>query len=106
MNEKLGEVYIRREIFQGDSLSPLFFVLSMVPLTWLLKKAKAGYEWRNKGFKLNYFLFMDDLKLFPKTKNQIDSLLQIVHIFSEDIMQFGVWSTCHGEKKSDKNRWY
>ena len=34
---------------------------------------------------------MDDLKLFAKGKNQIDSLVQIVHVFSEDIgMQFGI----------------
>ena len=34
---------------------------------------------------------MDDLKLFAKSKNQIDSLVQTVHIFSEDIgMQFGM----------------
>ena len=63
----------------------------MVPLTWLLRRAKAGYEWGNKGFKLNHLLFMDDLKLFAKSKNQIDSLVQTVHIFSEDIgMQFGI----------------
>ena len=87
----LGEVDIRRGIFQGDSLSPLLFVLCMVPLTWLLRRAKAGYEWGNKGFKLNHLLFMDDLKLFDKSKNQIDSLVQTVHIFSEDIgMQFGI----------------
>ena len=34
----LGEVDIRRGIFQGDSLSPLLFVLCMVPLTWLLRR--------------------------------------------------------------------
>ena len=34
---------------------------------------------------------MDDLKLFAISKNQIDSLVQTVHIFSEDIgMQFGI----------------
>ena len=34
---------------------------------------------------------MDDLKLFTKSKNQIDSLVETVHIFSEDIrMQFGI----------------
>ena len=34
---------------------------------------------------------MDDLKLFAKSKNQIDSLAQTVYIFSEDIgMQFGI----------------
>ena len=34
---------------------------------------------------------MNDLELFVKSKNQIDSLVQTVHIFSEDIgMQFGI----------------
>ena len=67
------------------------FVLCIVPLTWLLGRAKAGYEWDNKGFKLNHLLFMDDLKLFAKRKNQIDLLVQTVHIFSEGIgMQFGI----------------
>ena len=61
----------------------------MVPLTWFLRKANAGYKEGNKGFKLNHLFFMDDLKTFSKSKNQIDSLWQTVHIFSEDIgMQF------------------
>ena len=34
---------------------------------------------------------MDDLKLFAKSKNQIDSVVQTVHIFSVGIgMQFGI----------------
>ena len=93
--EKLGEVDIRRRIFQGDSLSPLLFVLCMVPLTWLLRIAKAGYEWNKKGLKLNHLLFMHDLKLFTKSKNQVDSLERTVHIFMKDMyedigMQFGI----------------
>ena len=87
----LGEVDIRRGIFQGDSLSPLLFVLCMVPLTWLLRRTKAGYECNNKEFNLNHLLFMDDLMFFAKSKNQIDSLVQTVHIFG---------STYHGERKS------
>ena len=90
--EKLRAVDIRRGIFQGRSLSlsPLF-VLCMIPLTWLSRRAKTGYEWGNKVFKLNHFLFMYGLKLFAKSKNQIDSLVHTVHIFSEHIgMQFGI----------------
>ena len=88
--EKLGEVDIRKGIFQGDNLSPLLFVLCMVPLTWFLRRAKAGHEWGIKRFKLNH-LFIDDLKLFAKSKNEIDAQVQIVHIFSEDTgMQIGI----------------
>ena len=30
-------------------------------------------------------MFMNDLKLIVKSKNQIDSLVQTVHMFSKDI---------------------
>ena len=39
--EYLGEVNVKRGIFQGDSLSPLLFVLSMAPLSLILKKVNA-----------------------------------------------------------------
>ena len=37
-NERLGKVEIKRGIFQGDSLSPLLFVLTLIPLSLILKK--------------------------------------------------------------------
>ena len=46
--EDLEEVDVKRRIFQGDSLSPLLFVLSMVPLSLILRKVNANYEWRKK----------------------------------------------------------
>ena len=52
----LGEVDIRRGIFEFNSLSPLLFVLCMVPVTWLLKRAETVYGWGNKGFKMNHLL--------------------------------------------------
>ena len=89
--ESLGDVHIQRGIFQGDSLSPLLFVLCIIPLTLTLRKVAAFYEWGNKEFRINHLLFMDDLKLFAKNQDQIDSLVQTVHLFSEDIgMQFGL----------------
>ena len=72
--QQLGVVNIKRGIFQGDSLSPLLFVLCMVPLSLVLRRSKAGYEWGGGGgreFKINHLLFMDDLKLFEKSYEQI-----------------------------------
>ena len=43
-NSELGEVDINPGIFQGDPLSPLLFVLALIPLSLILRKAKAGYE--------------------------------------------------------------
>ena len=41
-NSELGEVEIKRDIFQGDSLSPLVFVLALIPLSLIFRKAKAA----------------------------------------------------------------
>jgi len=70
--EHLGDVEVKRGIFQGDSLSPLLFVLSMFPLSLILRKVNASYDWGGKEYKLNHLLFMDDLKLFGKSEFQID----------------------------------
>ena len=47
--EDLGEVNVKRGIFQGDSLSPLLFVLSMVSLSLILKKVNACYKMGKEG---------------------------------------------------------
>ena len=53
---------MKGSIFQGDSLSPLLFVLSMVPSSLILRKVNTSYEWENKEYKLNHLLFMDDFE--------------------------------------------
>ena len=58
---------------------------------FLLRKVKASCEWGRKESKLNHLLFVDDLKLFGKSDDQIDSLVQTVFTFSEDIgMELGL----------------
>ena len=57
-----------RGIFQGDSLYHCFLCC-----TWI-----------------NHLLFIDDLKLFGKSYEQIDSLVQTVHTFTMDIVQVQV----------------
>ena len=89
--EVLGDVRIKRGIFQGDSLSPLLFVICMIPLTMVLRGMKAGYEMKDGGGKVNHLLFMDDLKLFGKNTSQIESLVDTVQSVSSDIgMEFGL----------------
>ena len=40
---------------------------------------------------VNHLLLMDDLKLYGATKDQLDSLVQVVRVFSQDItMSFGL----------------
>ena len=41
---ELGELEIKRGIFQGYSLSALVFALALIPLTLILRKVKVAYE--------------------------------------------------------------
>ena len=85
--EILGTVNIRRGIFQGDSLSPLLFVICMISLTKIIRKVKMGYTL--DGIKINHLFFMADLKLFGKNENEFDSPASTVNRISQDIgMQF------------------
>ena len=59
-SEDLGEVDVKRGIFQGESFRE--FVLSMVPLSLILRKVNASYEWGKKEYKLNHVLFIDDFQ--------------------------------------------
>ena len=88
--QKLVDVDIRRGIFQGDSLSPLLFVVALIPLSVLLRSAAHGYKFRN-GKKVNHILFMDDLKLYGKSKDELEALVNTVRIFTDDVrMKFGL----------------
>ena len=84
-NWELGEVDIKQSIFQGDSLSPLVFVLALIPLSLILSKVKAAYEFSGNKDKINHLLFMDDLKLYSWNEKKLDLLVQTIHTFSKDI---------------------
>ena len=75
-----GEVCIKRGIFQGDSLSPLLFILALILL--VLRKVKAGYNLGNGLPTITHLLFMDDLKLYGKSENWVDThvLIQSVRV--------------------------
>ena len=63
----------------------------MIPLTLLLRKVKLGYVLRNDQMRISHLLFMDDLKLYGKNEREIESLVQTVRIYSEDIaVEFGI----------------
>ena len=90
-SEDLGEFNVKMGIFQGVSLLPLLFVLSMVPLSLIIKNVNSCYKWGKREYKLNHLLFTDDLKLYTKSEEQTNPLMRTVHVFSNDIgMEFGI----------------
>ena len=67
------------------------FVLALIPLCLILRKAKAAYEFSESKEKINHLLFIDDLKLYSRSEKGLDSLVYKVCGSSEDIgMEFGI----------------
>ena len=103
----LRSVPIRRGIFQGDSFSPLLFVIALLPLTDILKKTAMGYQLEKNGAKVNHLFVMDDLKLYGKKDKEIDSLIKTVWQCSEDKkMEFGILKCAVVSlQRGKKTRW-
>ena len=75
----------------------------------ILRKAKVAHEFSESEEKIDHLLFMDDLKLYSQSEKGLDSLVQTVRVFSEDVgIQFGI-EVCYvsnGERKDCEVSWY
>lgn len=83
-------IKIKRGIYQGDSLSPILFVIAMAPLSKLLNK-EQGYKMVDSPHNISHLIYMDDLKLIAPSQNKLQTMLKIVQSYSNDIcMNFGL----------------
>ena len=69
-----GPISIKRGIFQGDSLSPLLFTMSLNPLSQEIQKTGYGYQ-LDKQTKINHLFYVDDLKLYGTSDIQLNGLI-------------------------------
>ena len=89
--KSLAEVKIRRGIFQRHALSPLLFELEMMLLNHILRKCTAGYKLSKSQEKIYHLMYMDDIELFAKNGKELETLIQTVRIYSQDIgREFGI----------------
>ena len=87
----IPEIKIQRGIFQRDALSPLLFLIAMMPLNHILRKCVAGYTLSRSQEKINHLMYMDDIKLFAKNEKELETLIHAIRIYSQDIgMEFGI----------------
>ena len=90
-SRSLVEAKFQRGIFQGDALSPLFFIIAMMPLNHVLRKSTAGYKLSKSREKVNHLMYIYDIKLFSKNEKELETLIHAVVICSQDIgMEFGI----------------
>ncbi|XP_030765588.1 uncharacterized protein LOC115889668 [Sitophilus oryzae] len=87
-------ISVQRGIFQGDSLSPLWFCLALNPLSSILNKTGYGFHIKydkTQHHVISHLMYMDDIKLFAGNEKQLQHLLEITKTFSKDIqMSFGL----------------
>jgi hypothetical protein len=65
------DIKIQCGIFQGDSMSPMPFCVSLIPLTEQLNRLNTGYEEHITKTKISQLLYMDDLKLTVKSEEEL-----------------------------------
>lgn len=96
-------INIKRGIFQGDSLSPLLFCIALIPLSSELNSTGFGYNVHKNASNINHLFYMDDLKLYSKTEQQLEGALHVVKKFSDDInMKFGLSKCAKATLKGGK----
>ena len=83
--KSLAEVKIQRGIFQGDTLSPLLFVIAIMSLNHILRKFTAWYKLSKSQEKINHLMYMDDIKQFAKNGKELETLIRTVRIYSQGI---------------------
>ena len=87
-------IRLQRGIYQGDSLSPLWFCLALNPLFYLLNRTNCGFgihSGNQEMQRLNGILYMDDIELYAAPSSQLQELLRLTQTCSRDIkMVFGL----------------
>ena len=70
------ELKYRRGVFQGDSLSPLLYCLSIAPISHAIRKTR-GYRLPYLERPVTHQYFMDDLKVYARSSKALDATLQV-----------------------------
>ena len=87
----LAQAKIQRGIFQGDALSPLLFIIAMMPLNHIFRKCTATYKLSRSQEKINHLMYISDIKLFATNEKELETLTHAVRIYSQEIgMEFGI----------------
>ena len=85
-----GTVHYHRGLFQGDSMSPLLYCLCIAPLSHALESECVGYSSKFCA-EITHTLFMDDLKVYSLSRENLDYALRVVERVSAAVgMKLGL----------------
>ena len=82
--QRLADIKIQTDIFSCESLFSLLFIITMMPLNYILRNYKREYRFTTLQEKISHFLYLNDVRIFTPNNKQLETLIQTVRIFSED----------------------
>ena len=88
-------------MIREDLLSP--FVKVMMPLNHKLRKFTKNYKFnKSLGKKINHLMYMDDIELFAKNENELETLIQNKN--TQSGYRNGIWyrKICHDNNEKRK----
>lgn len=75
-------ITFRRGLYQGDSLSLLLFCLSVALISHKLRE-NGGFDSEFQHEPFTHMFLMDDLKLYAKSKSQLETTVRTVESVSD-----------------------
>jgi hypothetical protein len=84
------QLKIKSGVLQGDSFSPLLFCIAMAPISYALNKTNIGYtttagKSKRLQMTLSHLFYMDDLKLYADSRENLMKLIEKVESISAAI---------------------
>ncbi|KAL1448298.1 hypothetical protein WDU94_008925 [Cyamophila willieti] len=107
---RTNKINLKRGIYQGDSLSSLWFCLALNPISHILNSHHYGYKInKQQDSRISHQFYMDDLKLYATNEDHLQSQLELVSKVSKDICMNLGFNKCktltikHGKYVDSKN---
>ena len=103
VGKTLAEVKIQRGILETDALSPLLFVMAMMPLNRILRKCTESFKFSNsQGKNQTPNVYRGHQAVCKKNEKELETIIQAIR-YSQNIgMEFCLEKCAMLIKRSDK----
>ena len=85
---KVENVLFRRGIFQGDSLSPLLFIIALNPLSLIINRRCTGYKLGE--MRISHLWYMDDIKSYANSRENLCKMANLIEMVTNAVQLYKI----------------